>query len=90
MENIKAGSECSKGAGYILSPPHKPNQHPTTSRASTPTRPVSDWMQFSNNTLWNSGEAAVAGSGLGQPLVSSPRNRPLEKADEDGRGDLGG
>ena len=90
MENFKAGSERPEGVGRIFSPPSRPNRGPTPSGASSPMRPVSDRMQFGNRTLWPSGEAAVVGSGLGRSLVSSPRNRPLEKADEDGRGDLGG
>ena len=51
---------------------------------------LSDWMQFRNLTPQNSGEEAVAGSGLGCSLGLIPWKRPLEKADEDGRGDLGG
>ena len=47
-------------------------------------------MQFRNLTLWPSGEAVVAGYGLGQSLGLSPQNRPLEKADDEGRGYLGG
>ena len=50
---------------------------------------VSDRMQFGNRTSWPSGEAELAGSGLGRSLESSPWDRPLEKADEDGRGNLG-
>ena len=47
-------------------------------------------MQFDNRTLRPSGEASEAGSGLGRSLGSIPLNRPLEKADKDGMGDLGG
>ena len=44
-------------------------------------------MQFGNCNLRTSGEATVSGSG--RLLGSSPWNRLLEKAEEDGRGDLG-
>ena len=47
-------------------------------------------MQFGNHTLRTSGEAGVAGSGLGRSLVSSPCNSQFEKDDKDVRGDLGG
>ena len=47
-------------------------------------------MQFGNINLRPSGEAEVTGSGSGQLLVLITWNRPPEKADEDGRGDLDG
>ena len=53
-------------------------------------RPESNRIKFDNRTIRLSGEAAVVGSGLGWSLVVIPRNRPPEKADEDGRVDLGG
>ena len=89
MKNVKARSERPKGAVRSFSPPSGQNRYPTPSGASFPMRPVSYWMQFDNSTLRPSGEAAVAGSGLGRSLGSRPRNRPLETADEDGWGDLG-
>ena len=90
VENFKAGSERLEDAGRSLSPPPGSNWDPTPSAASSPTHPVSDWMHFRNRALRTSGEAEVAGSGFGRSLEPSHRNRPLEKADEDGRGDLGG
>ena len=51
-------------------------------------RPVSNRMQFRNRNLLPSGEAAVAGSGLGQLFGSGSWNRPLANADEDRRGYL--
>ena len=86
MENVKAGSECPEGADRILSPPSGPNRDPTPSGASSPTRPISDWMQFGNRTIRPSGEEEVAGSGLGRSLGSIPWNRPPENADKSGRG----
>ena len=90
MENFKAKSERPKGSGRSLSPPPGTNRYPTPSGASSTTRPVYDHMQFSNCTIRTSGEAAVAGYRPGKSLVSIPRNMPFEKADEDGREDLGG
>ena len=89
MENVKSRPEHPKGAERGLSPPPGTNQYPTPPGVSYPMRPVSDHMQFGNHTLWPSGEAAVTGSGLGRSLGLIPRNSPLEKVDEDGRGDLG-
>ena len=65
-----------------------PNGGPIPSGASSPTRPVSDQIQFRNSNLRPSGEVAVAGSGLGRSLALSPSNRPLEKVNEDGKGGL--
>ena len=72
VENVKAGSELSKGAGCILSVPPGPNQDPTLVGASSWTRPISDNMPFGNRTLQPSGEEEVAGSVLGQSLGSIP------------------
>ena len=77
-------------AGRSLSPPPRPNSDQNLSGASYPTRTISDWINFGNHTLWPSGEAVVIGYGLGRSLVLILRKRLLEKADEDGRGDLGG
>ena len=90
MENVKARSELPKCAGRSFSPTSGPDRYPTPSRDSFPMRPLSYWMQFDNRTLRPSGEASEAGSGLGRSLGSIPLNRPLEKADKDGMGDLGG
>ena len=90
MEDVKSGSERPKGAGRSLSLPPVPNRDPTPSGDYSPTPPISNQMQFGNRTLRPSGEAAVTGSGLGCSLVLSPWNRPLEKADKDGRGGLDG
>ena len=90
MENVKAISERPEGTGCSLSPPHRPNWDPTPSGDYSLTFPISNWTQFGNCTLQPSGNSAVEGSGLGRPLVSIPRNRLIEKAEEDGRGDLGG
>ena len=90
MDNIKYGLEHPKGAGCSLSLSPGSNWDPTPSGDSSPTRLVSDCMQFGNHTLRPSGEAAVAESGLGWSLVSSPRKRLLEKAGEEERGNLGG
>ena len=76
--------------GCSFSPSSGTNQYPTTSGDSYPTLTVSKWVQFGNRTLRHSGEAAVAGNGSGRSLVSRPHNRLIEKADEDGRGYLGG
>ena len=89
-KNVKFGSENSKGGGRSLSLHPGPNQDTTRCGDSSPTRTVSDRMQFSNITLRPSGEAAVAGYQLGQSLVSIPLNRSLEKLDENVRGYLGG
>ena len=90
MKNIKSRSERPRGARRSFSPPPGQNWDPTPSEAYSLTCPVSNRMQFGNRTLRPSGEAALAGSGLVMSLVSSPRNRPLEKLDEDVRGYLGG
>ena len=90
MENVKAGSELPKDAVNSLSPPPRTNCDHTPSGASSPIFSVSYQMQFGNFTLQSSGEAAVAVFGSGRSLGSSPRNRPLEKADKDGRVYLGG
>ena len=90
MENFKAASERPEGAGHIFSPSPRPNWDPTPSGDSSPMRPVSDWKKFGNYTLRPSGKATLAGSGSGQSLVLSPESRTFEKADEDGRGGLGG
>ena len=88
--NIKSGLERREGSGHIFLPPPGPNQGPTPSGDSSPTHPISDRMQFGNRTLRPSGKAAVAGSGSVRSFLSIPWNIPLEKADEGGRGDLGG
>ena len=90
MENVKYRSECPKGAGSSLSLTPRLNQDLTPSGVYSTKRPVYDWMQFRNHTIQPSGEAAVAGYGLGRSFISRPWNRLLEKADEDRRGDLGG
>ena len=90
MENVKSGSEHPKGDGRSLSLLPGLNQDITPSGASSPIFSVSYQMQFGNFTLQSSGEAAVAVFGSGRSLGSSPRNRPLEKADKDGRVYLGG
>ena len=90
MENFKSRSERPKGAGCSLLPPSGINHYPTPSGYFSLIHPASDRMQFGNYTLRLSWEAAVAGSGLRQSLGSIPQNRPLEKSDEGGRGDLGG
>ena len=87
VENVKSESERPEGAGRGFSSPPRPNQDLTPYGASSPTRPVSNQIQFGNLTLQTSGEAAVAGYGLGRSLGSGPWNRPLEKAGEDVRGD---
>ena len=56
--------------GCILSLPPGMNWNPTPSRASSPTRPISNWMRFKDRTLWPSGETAVTGYGSGQSLGS--------------------
>ena len=68
VEHFKAGLELPEGAEHSFSPPPIKNCDPNPSRAFSPTRPVSDRMQFGNHTLCLSGEAAVVGSGLGHPL----------------------
>ena len=88
MENVKAGSERPKGAGRRFSLSPEPNGDPTPPGASSQTRSVSDRIQLRNITIRPSGEAAVVGPGLRRSLVLSPSNRPLEKAEKDGRGDL--
>ena len=90
MDNIKDGLEHPKGAECSLSLSPGLDQDPNPSGDSYLTRLVSDCMQFGNHTLRPSGETAVAGSGLGWSLVSSPQNRLLEKAGEDERGHLYG
>ena len=88
--NSKSGSERPKGVGRSFSTPPGKNRDPTPSGDSSLTCPVSDQIQFGDFTIWTSGEAVVAGYGLGQSLGLSPQNRPLEKADDEGRGYLGG
>ena len=90
VENVKSGSERPEGAGHSLLPPPGPNRDPTPSMASSLARPISNCTQFMNCTLRPLGEAEVAWYELGRSLESIPWNRPLEKAYEDGRGDLGG
>ena len=79
-----------KGAGRSLSRPFKPYRDPTPSRASYSMRPLSDRMQLDNHTNRTSGETVVTGSGSRRSSGLRPRNRPLEKVDEDERGYLGG
>ena len=90
MENVKSGSESTKGSGRSLSTTSGSNWDTTPSGDSYIMHTVSDRMKFGNCTIRPSGEAAVAGYGSGRSLESSPWNRPLEKADKEGRGDLGG
>ena len=90
VENVKYESERPEGSGCSLSPQPGPNRYPTPSGDSSPMRPISNLIKFGNHTLWPSGEAAVAGSGLGRSLGLSPWNRTLDKEDKDGREDLGG
>ena len=88
--DAEAVPERTEGAGSSLSLPHKLNHDTTTSGYYSLMRPVSDHTRFGYHTIRPSGEAAVVGSELGWSLGSSPRNRLLEKVDEDGRGYLCG
>ena len=90
VENVKAGSELPEGAGRSLSPPSGLNRYPAPSGDSSPMRPVYAWMNFGNHNIRISGESEVTGSGSGRSLVSSHWNRPLEKAEKDRGGNLGG
>ena len=90
MEHLKDGSESPKGVGSGLSLPPGPNGDPPPSRDYSPTRSISDRMQLGNINLRNSEEEVVKVYGLVQLLGSIPRNRPLKKSDEDGRGYLDG
>ena len=90
VENVKSGSERLKGTGRSLSLLPGPNQDPNPSGDLSPVRPVSDWIQFRNHTLRISGEAAAAINRSGRSLGLVPQNGPLQKADNYGRGDLGG
>ena len=87
-KNFKAVSERPKGAGNSLSPPPGANRDPTPSGTSFPICTISNRIQVGDLNLWPSEEAAVTGSGSGQLLRSRPRNRPHEKVDQYGRGDL--